>query len=540
MIERRVLAGAAALFALSLAAWGIRSFYGQTTIAPVEGGRFTEGIVGQPAAVNPILAEAGGADEDISALVFQDIVSLAEELKAGEDKKTWTLSLKPGLRWSDGEKLTSDDIVFTVQAIQEPDTRSPLAPLLRGVSIERLSEREVRFTLKSPYAFFAENLREIYPIPRRAFGKIPLVNLRLSDYNLEPVGSGPYRFAGYRKEKSGFITEYRLVSNEFYNQGPIFPHIKEFLFRFFETYDEAIAAFNRRDIDGLGGLSYGEALSLKTAHQVLEFSLPRYYAIFMNPNASAPLKNPAVREALSLATNREMIVEKVLGGKAMPLWGPLHPAIEGYDAARYADRREDYEQARKILAGIGEKEKKRKEGSAPAEELVALEFELVVPQIPFLVETANLLKAQWAEIGVHLSLLALPPAEIAKSVIPTRNYQMLLFGNILRGTPDIFSFWHSSERFSPGLNLSLYENRELDELLEAVRTDFDAAGRASALKKVQEIIDRDTPALFLFSPSYLYAIPKNLGGIRLSFVTSPAGRFGGIEEWYRKTARVFK
>ena len=117
---------------------------------------------------------------------------------------------------------------------------------------------------------------------------------------------------------------------------------------------------------------------------------------------------------------------------------------------------------------------------------------------------------------------------------------MIIFGNILKNNPDVFSFWHSSERFYPGLNLALYENRIADEILETIRKTLDANVRVRNARKLQSLIAEDQPAIFLFSPNYLYAGPKNLGGLNLRFAPSPANRFDEISKWYLKTARVFK
>ena len=117
---------------------------------------------------------------------------------------------------------------------------------------------------------------------------------------------------------------------------------------------------------------------------------------------------------------------------------------------------------------------------------------------------------------------------------------MILFGNILRNTPDIFSFWHSSERFRSGLNLSFYENKTVDGLLERVRGEYSESARIELLSEIQQEIADDVPAAFLFSPNYLYASPRTLGGFDERFVENPSKRFENVEQWYLKTARVFR
>ena len=120
------------------------------------------------------------------------------------------MRLKEGLTWQDGQQLTSDDVVFTVQSIQDPDAHSPLYQSWQGVTATRVSELEVQFTLTNPYAFFGDNLKNLYIVPKHLYADTPPGNWHLSDYNLKPVGSGPYQFLSYNKNSDGFISSYSL------------------------------------------------------------------------------------------------------------------------------------------------------------------------------------------------------------------------------------------------------------------------------------------------------------------------------------------
>src|SRR3989338_6999231 len=104
-----------------------------------------------------------------------------------EDQKNWSITLKEKAFWSDGEPITTDDVIFTLDLIKDPESRSPLFNTWQGVEAERLSERQFRISLKTPYAFFSENLKNLRPIPGHAFENIPSANIRLSNYNLEPI-----------------------------------------------------------------------------------------------------------------------------------------------------------------------------------------------------------------------------------------------------------------------------------------------------------------------------------------------------------------
>lgn len=494
-----------------------------------------EGALGQPISINPVIADANEPDQDLIRLLFAGLGTLAERIQSSDDHKTWNVHLKPDLVWSDSAPLTSDDVLFTLETIQNPQTRSPLLATWQGVTAERLSALEVRFSLRAPYAFFENNLREFRIVPEHIFGTIPSANLRLSTYNLEPVGSGPFQFDAYRKRRDGFITEYALAINpRFAGRAAL---IQTFTFRFYQTLEEAIAAFNRKEIHGLGGLDARNAQEIKIGYTLAVFPMPRYYAIFLNPAVNELLKEPNVREALARAVDRDRIVENVLDGHASPQTGPLPPPFGS------PPRGDEYNKtaAEKILEDakwikgtngirsklIGKEEKE-------------LRFELVVPRISFLAKVAERIQADWRAIGVETTLLTLSPAEITDNLIKTRNYSLLLFGNILRDHPDTFSFWHSTERFYPGLNLSLYENKNADALLESIRRTFDPETQTKLLRDLETLVNADRPAIFLFTPQYLYVHPKSLGGVDTATpLPVAADRFNTAEQWFLKTARVF-
>lgn len=539
--ERYLFVGAFAIFLVALSFNIAKTIYHNTTLLPAEGGQYHEGLVGQPIALNPLIGGANETDKDLIELLFADLITLAEKYEVSEDGKTWSIDLKPDLVWSDGQPLNADDVIFTLETIQAPETNSPLAASWQGVAIERISERSIAISTKTPYVFFLDNLSNFKIAPQHIFESIPPQNLRLSNYNLEPVSSGPYQFVSYEKERDGFITKYTFSSNPHYAGTRAL--IPTFNVSFFKNYKDAIVAFNQKSIDGLGGFDPASINDLKITHRVLEINVPRYYAIFLNQSAHAALKEVEVRSALDTVTPKRAIIDTIFGSRALLANGPILPYIEGYNPAIYSAENTIststspatvLENAGWKLNAEGVREKVINKAT------VKLDFEMAVPDIAFLVQTAKMIQEAWAPLGVKLTLNILAPSELNNTLIKTRNYQMVLFGNILRGNPDIFSFWHSSQRFSPGLNLSLYENSSVDKLLEAARKEFDGAKRNEALSKIQAEIYKSHPAIFLFSPTYLYATTKDLGGFEEKFITTTSYRFSNVNNWYLETSRVFK
>jgi peptide/nickel transport system substrate-binding protein len=514
-------------------------FRTHTVIAPAPGGEYVEGVIGQPTAINPMQIGSSPVDKDLTEALFADLFSLTERYATSSTGKVWVITLKENLLWSDGKPLTSDDVIFTVQTIQHPDASSPLFASWQGINVERISELQIRFTLKAPYSYFLDSLKNLRIAPAHIFEPVPITNIRLSNYNLEPVSSGPYVFSGYEKRKDGFITNYRLTANPNYAGKKAL--IEKFTFSFFPTYVDALIAFNHKQIDGLGGISPERTGDIKINHSLYELALPNYYALFFNPTIATVFKDKNVREALELAIDRNAIIEETFGEHAIPVFGPIPPALSDYSSSTYKDVHNSAVEAKALLAKQGWRiGQDGVQARNVGKNIQRLDVEIATPDISFLVKTAEIIKLQLQEIGVKATIKIVAPELIEQEVIRPRSYQILLFGNILRANSDLFSFWHSSQRFQPGLNLAMYENKTVDKLIESARSTFDENARKEAIQKIQNQIAIDRPAIFLYSPHYLYASPTNLGGVNQSIIGASQDRLANVANWYLETARIFK
>lgn len=486
---------------------------------PLTGGLYREGVVGQPIAVNPIISD-NQIDADLSALIYSRLADLVAISEKSDDGLTYTLKLFDGLVWEDGESLTSDDVLFTIKRIQDPETNSPLFKNWRGLVVERISSLQLQISLPTPYAFFTDSLERLPIIPQHIFGNIPAENLALSEYNLEPVGSGSYRFKSFAKRKDGFVTEYRLERNP--RNVATSSHIGEIHFKFFETEADMLNAFRLREIDGFGSLTpLKESVAENRVKEKL-LPLPQYYAVFLNPNINPSLKDRPLRQALNLAIDKERIIREVFHGQAFPVTGPVSEP----DNLSASESDYDPETARTLIAGLTNKN---------------TEFNLIVPQIDFLVKTAAIIKENWLAAGiVNINLIQLEVEDLLENVIKPRNYEMLLFGNILENPRDLFPFWHSSQRFYPDLNLAAYNNTKFDAAIEKAREVDSSEEREIYLETAKLILAEDQPAVFLFSLPYTYIHRDVLKGFDATHLTSLESRFRGVASWFVREARVLK
>ncbi len=517
-----------------------------TKVIPAKGGTYTEGVVGQPALINPVLAETE-IDKDLVRLAFSRLEDVASKIEPQNNGKTWRVRIKDDVKWSDGEKLTSDDIIFTVAMINDPENKSPLRSFWQGVATERVSELEMQFSLAAPYSFFSKNLAGLYIIPAHIFKNIPPQNWRISDYNLKPVGSGFYEFDAFDRKNDGFITDYALKEKG--SAGATSTFINNIRFKFYENNDDLITAFNHGQVDGIGIQSTKDLENVHRSYEKNIFKTPSYYAVFFNQAKNPALKEWAVRKALTLATDKKKIKEQVFNGEAVLIDGPTVEKNSISENRGEAGSNYSLEGATQLLEEAGWKLPNGSNNQSSTslfrekitgKENIKLELNLVVPKISFLTDTASLLQEMWQKAGFKVNLILATPQETMGKFIKNRDFEMIAFGNAPNDPQDLYPFWHSSERFAPGLNLSLYNNSRADSLMETIRQSLIPEERASKLMDLTNTIENDYPAVFLYSPYYLYLTNKNLGGVGDGLISEPADRFVGVNKWYLKTVRVLK
>lgn len=511
-----------------------------TKAVPVTGGEYTEGMLGQPEYINPVIASSQ-TDLDLVKMVYSNLGDLSDSITASPDLKTWDVRLKQGLTWQDGQPLTADDVVFTVQSIQDPDANSPLYQSWQGVTATRMSELEVQFTLSAPYAFFGDTLDNLYILPKHIFANTPPGNWHLSDYNLKPVGSGPYEFSSYEKNGAGFISSYDLTAWD--GTAEAHPLIQNFDFDFFNDENTLVAAFNDGTIDGFGNATPEDIAEIDRPDDVYAWPTSAYYAVFFNQSVNLGLQDPVVREALSADVDRNALVADALGGDGAPEYGPVPPGAQYYSPVPEATATSGAAFAESLLDNDGW----TITGSSTFRSKVIggvtipLVVNLTVPQIDFLATTASYLQTAWQAIGVQVNVIPDSSNDIANNLIPARNYESLLFGNVLGPSSDLYSFWDSSQDFAPGLNLSIYSNPTVDSLIERARQNPVGATTTQELAAAQADIAANYPAIFLYSPDYVYVTDNSVQGISTStMLIDPSDRFREIESWYLDTARVLK
>lgn len=544
--ERYIVLGLLFVIVGAIIAIPFSTYVHYTIAVPTTGGTITEGIIGEPRTINPLLLQASDADRDIASLVYAGLMryngqgKLVPDLakshpEVTSDGLTYTIQLREDATWHDGRPVSADDVVFTIRTAQNPDYASYLLPNWSGVSVDRVSDFVVSFKLKDRYPQFLNNLT-MGILPEHLWEDVRPINFPLSELNLKPIGAGPFKFSALKKDKQGRILAYELKAHKEHHGTRAF--LDGITLRFYANEEELVEAFNDNDIDSVGSITASSISSLKFGRRIIleRLQLPRYFALFFNQNQSEVLTDKNVRLALAHATNRVAIINKVLDGNAFLVDSPLlggvldiNPNVPSYD--------HDVDLARQILDAsgwtVGEDGIRERRGKR-------LELTIVTSTWHELVSTAHLIASQWSEIGAEVNVETIPVNQLNRDVIAPRAYETLLFGQVLALDPDPFTLWHSSQFKPPGGNLSLYDNRTADRLLDEARQTGNPLERASLYDDFQKVLIDDIPAIFLYSPYYLYGRPAAVQGFDTVIISLPSERFTNVAEWFLETKRVLR
>lgn len=524
----------------------IGTFYYHFTVAvPKNGGEYIEGVVGQPLYINPLLSQTSEADGDLTRLIYSGLFKydkngnvvndLAQGYVVSDDQKTYTIKLRQGASWHDGKPVDANDVFFTYNILSDPAYKSPLRQGLQGVDVNMQDNYTIIFTLKTPYVGFLENLT-VGIMPKHIWEDISPEKFTLAEYNLHPIGSGPYMISNFQKDANGNILTYSLVAFKNYYEGT--PYISKVTFNFYQDNDTLIAAYNKKEIMGMSSIPPENIKDIKNikSTNMHELVIPRYFSVFFNQTKNVALATDPVRSALNISVDRTALVNNLLHGQGVALTSPIFPGMPGYEDQ--SPSKVDIEGANKILDDAGWAKDQatglRKKGND------SLSFELDTTDWPELVQTANMLKSQWAKIGAQVNVKIVSVSDLQQNYIRGRNYDALLFGQAISFNPDLYSFWHSSQKHDPGLNLSLFDNNNADNILEDERTETNPQKRADEFKQFQDILAQEVPAVFLYGRYYLYPTSTTVQGIDALNINNPQERFVDVNKWYVKTSRVFK
>lgn len=522
----------------------------KTTVATA-GGTFIEGVVGTPRFANPVLAITR-ADQDVTALVYAGLMrltpkgelvpDLAESVTISDDGLVYNIILKENIFFHDETPVQSDDVAYTIALIQDPLIKSPLRGNWNDVVVEVISEREFNLVLREAYTPFIENLT-VGIMPKHIWQDLTAEQIPFSQNNTEPIGAGPYRLDDVDYNRSGLIEAYTLKS---FPDSSLNPNISTLILRFYQNEETLETAFAEGDVSATAGLSVSRLNTVDTNdYTIVETPLPRLFSVFLNQNKSTVLREQAVREALSVAIDREAMVEEVLAGHGVPSTSAIPAgflAVESSSSSptTTATTTSDLEYAKSLLIEAGWVQQDDRSWVKEIDDSeITLAVAITTANSELFERTAEHIRERWEALGVRVSIALFEQSDLVQVIIRPRDYEALLFGTDIGRQLDLYPFWHSSQKDDPGLNIASYTNITTDEYLETARSSQDESERTKALLDFAAEVQEETPAIFLYSPAFTYVVQSDVGVSGMDKLVKPHERFSNIHTWFMSEHNVW-
>ena len=275
----------------------------------------------------------------------------------------------------------------------------------------------------------------------------------------------------------------------------------------------------------------------------------RVFGLFFNQSQASVFTDKSVIKAIDLAVDKNRIIKEVLSGYGVSVNGPL-PI--GFGESVVLSGTENtvpetaVDEAKEVLNkagwkpgkdGILEKQIKDTKGKKST---TRLQFSISTGDTPELQKTAEIIKENLLALGMAIEIKTFELGTLNQEVIYPREYDALLFGQIIGQGTDLFVFWHSSQRNAPGLNIAMYTSSKTDKILEEIIKTTDPELRRQKYRAFEEEVRKDAPAVFIYSPEFIYVVSKNLKGLNLNNLTLPSDRFLEIHKWYVETEKIWK
>jgi peptide/nickel transport system substrate-binding protein len=516
------------------------------TLRTIPGGIYNEGVLGRFSNANPIYATSE-ADTTVSRLVFASLFTasdqgtldgeLASSYSVNSRGTVYTVHLKPNLKWQDGQPLTSADVVFTYQAIQNPDALSPLLSSWRGVTVTAPDSQTVVFTLPDPLASFPYSLSNGI-VPKHILASVPAADLRSVDFNtIHMVGSGPFELQGIQVNSNGNPgddeEQIALIPFARFEGGD--PKLDKFVVDVYANQTQLTNAFSDGQLTAMEAVN-PPPLSVQNKPGVIANSLIlRAANMVFFKTTSGVLADSQVRQALISGANVPAIIHE-LGYETAQVREPLLVDQFAYTPA-YAQAAYDLSAASKQLTTDGWV---MGPGGLRVKSGQQLGFTLTAANTAENHLVATALQKQWRALGVQLTVQYLDAVDF-QNALTYHDYTAVLNGISIGIDPDVFVYWASSQASitaTNDLNFSEYKNPIADSSLEAGRTRLNPLLRTIKYQPFLQAWQQDAPALGLYQPRLLYLTNGLVNGLQPGPLTSSADRFNNVQNWEIRQAKV--
>ena len=528
ILEWSLMVLALTMLAVAQAFW-LGDSYAENTF--ISGGTYMEATIGDVNSLNPLFATTS-SEKTLSRLMFATIVAndysghtgigLADSVTHDESGKVWSVHLREGLKWSDGEPITNEDVIFTAELVKNPAVNTGYDSNLSNVKVSEDENGRVVFELPASYADFDSALN-IPVVPKHVLENVDPKTLIEASFSTSPVTSGAFSFNAVQTGAKADEKIYYLSASSNYYKGR--PTLSSFAVHTYKDKYGVADAINSSTVTATAEL-YGADLELVTSNHFdyKQSSLNSGAFIFFNTmseGASNAGLRAAIREGIDLAKIREAAPE------TQPLDYPLLKSqitLSNYPELPV----HNFESAKTKIAEIA--------AGQP------LHLNVATVNSGYLPGVADAVAEELRALGFEVDVSKYDEnQDFVSNVISKRNYDVLVYEVELGADPDLLPYYHSTQASATGLNLSNYRNALVDDLLLGARDSMDEALR---IKKYETFLNywvTGTPAIALYQPNLTYIYNRNVrtygNGVRL---VTALDRFVDIEDWATSKGTKYK
>ncbi|MFZ1301367.1 MAG: peptide ABC transporter substrate-binding protein [Candidatus Microsaccharimonas sp.] len=513
------------------------------TVANATGGTYAEAVLGPVDTLNPIFAKSS-AEEAAGELLFSRLITydksghlnydLADSMTVSPDSKIYTLTIRPDARWDDGSYVRARDVVFTVNLLKNPASRSTITGW-NNVTVKEVDALTVAFELPSVYAAFPHALRYLPILPEHLLRDVEPAALREDSFSTKPVGSGPFTLRLLQEvDAANGRKIIHLAKSETYFKGT--PKLDRIQLHVYQNIDAVKRALATSEVNASTDLTVTDSNAITGDRYSVEHR-PVNSGVYALMNTASPvLQDKKVRQALQAGTDTQAIRDALspdLPQLYLPfidtqVYGNI-PAAPVYDVAK---ANQLFNEAGWVL-----QDNVRMKDGQP------LRLNVVTTKNNDFEKALEVMAKQWRALGVTVNTNIVDPSDPAQNVVQDvlqpRQYDVLLYQLTIGGDPDVYAYWHSSQA-AAGLNFSNYKNPISDDALVSARSRVEPDLRNAKYINFANQWLNDAPAIGLYQATMQYVHTKSIHGLPADFLlVSSADRYGDVRFWSVGDRTVF-
>lgn len=485
------------------------------------GGTYTEATLGKINSLNPLFANTS-SEKTLSKLMFATLsqpdysghtgLGLAASIKTDESGLNWTVRLRDNLKWSDGEKITNQDVIYTVNTLKSPGFNSSYTSNLTNVTLTESEDGALVFTLPAAYANFSSALD--FPIlPAHILSEVSPNLLLENSFSSSPVTSGAFAYNASQTVGSNGERIVYLVPNKEYYRGA--PMLDSFAVHAYTSSEEIVSALRSGTVTATAELLPTDAENVTSSLvNQRETAISSGVFLFLNTRDSI-FSNKNLRKSLQKGIDMRSLRAPL--GDEITLDYPLTPTqinITNYPALPTYDP----ESAKATISTLSEGDRT---------------IRLATTNSSYFPALAENLKYQLEQLGFRVDVqIYTPNQDFLLTVLRPRDYDILLYEIELGADPDLFAYYHSSQATETGLNLSNYTNSLASDLLLAARSTMDPAVHSAKYQSFLNYWVEDVPAIGIYQVNFSYYVNRNVRSYSTdNHLVSALDRFIDVERW---------